>query len=365
MKKLNKITISHPLVLNAKDFNELKSLLKGKEWIEDSMIDFDRSRDLLVNLTRMLIHESAHEINLICNDRNIANNILNEVPVRLKRRIKPIYPNKNLNRRFLSLIEPVYNEEIASPAIDTLVNEFYSLIIASKEQTEVDATQFLFLSKNWDRIFKRSKVLQKSDAAKVIFNQLHGVANLYEYNENIECFIDTNREIPIDKRLEDFLNDAYVEKLSQEKYFFGIPGKVKMAVLNFKQLIKNKILPNIKLTLKPMDFANAPISLNMDIERVLNQRISYSPPIYPLNNISFGIINQYLTDNLLDRIYFVQSMPFNKAGWIVYECNKRNEIVRHLVASGRTFEEEEYYIGGGRWENVDISYSKFKKNVIL
>ena len=80
---------------------------------------------------------------------------------------------------------------------------------------------------------------------------------------------------------------------------------------------------------------------------------------------SFGIINQYLTDNLLDRIYFVQSMPFNKAGWIVYECNKQNEIVRHLVASGRTFEEKEYYLGGGRWGNVDLSYSKFKKNVIL
>lgn len=346
--ELNKITTSFPLVLNAKSFGDVRNLLENKECIEHEMIDFSHSRELLINSTSILINQSAHAINLICsnNDEQIEKDLLNEIPVRLKGRIRPIYLNKKLSNRFLSFVEPIYNDKISSPIIDILVNDLYSFLIASKQRTEVDAISLFQITKNWEELFKNSQILKDSDV-KYLFDQLNGLINVYKYSESIECFIDENKKIPIDKRLEDILNDAHFEKLSREKYLFGIPNKAKMAVFNFKQLINDKILPNLGLSLKPLLYSTSPI--NLDIRKQMDQKVGYSPPIYSLDEILYSTINEYLTKNSLDRLYFLNSMPFNKAGWIIHECNSENGFEAHLI-TGKECRGE--YILRGSWGNV-------------
>jgi hypothetical protein len=250
-----------------------------------------------------MISQSAHEINLIWNDKDIERQIMHELPIKLKQRTKSIFLT-DIPSNFLSFFEPICNEKIYSPTIDILINDFYLLNLACKERTEVDIRCTLNTLNNFDSIFNKSEYLKTSSGVLDLIAELKGLTNAYKYSENMECFVDTNQEIPLERRIDDFLNDAFVEKLSREKYFFGIPSRVKESIYNFKKLIKNNILSNVECVIKPFFFANSPIELNI----INGPDKIYSPPIGPLKSIYMSKINDHIRRESLNKLYYVDSL---------------------------------------------------------
>jgi hypothetical protein len=303
---------------------------------------------------RALISESAHEIVLVWNDKDLEKQIMEDFSTKLKSRTKSLYLT-DIPSNFISIFESICNEHICSPTLDTLVNEIYLLKIACKERTEVDIRSSLNIINNWNDVFRTSKYLKSSPEVADLLAELKGLVNVYNYSEKIECFVDTNQEIPIEKRIEDFLNDAYIDKLSKEKYYFGIPSRVKESVFNFKQLIKNNIIKNMKCTIKgsvSLIFATAQVELNAFDK----QDKYYSPPIAPLKGIYMSKINDYINNNSLNDLYFIETMPTYRAGFTFYACNG-NEFNPSLVAEGLEFNGE-YCLGGNNWVNINLSNSK-------
>ena len=312
------------------------------------------TREIAIQVTRMLITQSAHELILIWNDKDLEKQIMEEFPPTLKMRTKSIY-RTDIPSNFLSFFEPVCNERICSPTLDMLINEIFLLYTACKEKTEVDIRYTFNILNNWNTIFSTSKYLKTSPDVLDLLAKLKGLVNVYKYSDEIECFVDNNQEIPIDRRIEDFLNDAYIYKLSKEKYYFGIPSRAKESVHNFKQLIKRAILDNLKCTIKggvQLYIANCEIELPV----LNNQGKYYSPPIVPLKDIYLSEINNYISKNSLNRLYFIETMPAYRAGFRLYACNG-NEFNQSLVAEGLKFNGE-YCLGGDNWIEINLSNSR-------
>jgi hypothetical protein len=353
----NRVLIPAPLILNAKNFGEASSLLKNNTCLDDSHIDINMTREIIMQVMRIMISQSAHEINLIWTNKDVEKQIMNELPTRLKRRTKSIFLT-DIPSNFLSFFEPICNEKIYSPTLDILINDFYLLHLACKERTEVDIRCTLNTLKNFDNVFNKSEYLKTSPGVPDLIAELTGLINAYKYSENMESFVDTNQEIPLDRRIDDFLNDAFVERLSREKYYFGIPSRVKESIFNFKQLIKNNILSNIECVIKPFFFANSPIELNI----INGQDKTYSPPIGPLKSIYMSEINDHIRKESLLKLHYVDTSPINRAGYMIHECNG-HEINRSLDAAGWDFEGGEYCLGHADWINIDLSNSKLGKLV--
>lgn len=343
-----------PLILNATSFSAASQLLKNDIHLEDSDININMTREIAVQMMRTLISQSAHEIVLVWNDRSFERLIMSDFPIMLKRRIKSIYLT-DIPSEFLSLFEPICNEQIFGPALDTLLNEIYFLYMASKERTEVDIISSFNILINWNNIFHKSEYLKSSTDVLNLISLLMGLINSYRYSENIECFIDNNQDIPIEKRIEDFLSDAYVNNLSKEKYFFGIPSRAKQSILNYRRMIADKFVNRMEFVIKPFFFASLPIELNIMGKNTSN----YSPPIAPLRDIYMSEINEYILNRDLKRLYFVETMPTYRSGFTCYECNG-NDFKPSLIASGLDIDGE-YCLGGINWVNIDVSHNKIRK----
>ena len=104
--------------------------------------------------------------------------------------------------------------------------------------------------------------------------------------------------------------------------------------------------------MKPFFFANLPIELKI----ISKNDKSYSPPIAPLKEIYMSEINEYISKNSLNEIYFIETMPTYRAGFTFYACNG-NEFNPSLVAEGLEFKGE-YCLGGNNWVNINLSNSK-------
>ncbi len=247
------------------------------------------------------------------------------------------------------------NEHICSPTLDILMNEIFLLYMACKERTEVDLMSTFNILNNWDNVFKTSRYLKTSPEVPDLLAELRGVINLYRYSENIERFTDLDQEIPIEKRIEDLLDDAYMIRLSKEKYYFGIPTRARESIHRFKQLLKNPALSNLNLTIRggiQCYFANGEIELSP----FENESRYYSPPIAPIKDIYMSEINNYISKNSLNRLYFIETMPEYRAGFKVYACD-RNEVNPSIVAEGLKFKGE-YCLGGNNWIEINLSNSR-------
>jgi len=350
----NRVLAPAPLILRAHNFGDASSLLKNKIYLDDSDIDIKMTREIAIQVTRILINQSAHEIIFTWNNKELEKQVMEEFPIRLKRRTKSIYLT-DIPSNFLSLFEPICNEQICSPTLDMLINEFFQLYMACKERTEVDILSTFNILNNWNNVFNTSKYLRTSPDVQDLLAELRGLINIYKYLDNIECFVDVDQEIPIEKRIEDFLSDAYINKLSKEKYYFGIPARAKESIHNFKQLIKNIALGNLKCAIKgsvPLIIANAEIELDV----LKEQGKYYSPPVVPLKDIYMSEINNYISKNSLDKLYFIETMPVYRAGFRLYACDG-NESNQSLVAEGLKFKGE-YCLGGNNWIEINLSNSR-------
>jgi len=348
------VLIPVPLILKANTFGGASSLLKNKTHLEDSDINIKMTREIVVQVMRILISQSAHEIILIWNNKALEKQVMEDFPQRLKRRTKSIHL-ADIPSNFLSFFEPICNEKICSPTLDMLINEIFLLYTACKERTEVDIRYTFSILNDWDNIFNTSKYLKTSPDVLDLLAELRGLTNVYEYSDDIEYFIDNDQEIPIEERIEDFLEDAAINKLMEEKYYFGIPEHAIESIRAFKHLAKNIVLDNVKIKIKgsvPFSIATGEIELN-----VLNKQGKYySPPVAPLKNIYMSEINNYISNNSLNRLYFIETMPAYRAGFRLYACNG-NEFNQSLVAEGLKFRGE-YCLGGNDWVEINLSNSR-------
>jgi hypothetical protein len=355
----SRILVPVPLILNAKNFGEASLLLKNDRYLENSDINVDMTREIVRQVMLALISESAYEIILVWNDKDLEKQIMEDFPNKLKSRTKSKYLT-DIPSNFISTFESIRNDHICSPTLDTLVNELYLLKIACEERTEVDIRSSLNIINNWDDVFRTSKYLKSSPEVEDLLAVLKGWVNVYNYSEKIECFVDTNHEIPIEKRIENFLNDAYINKLSKEKYCFGIPSHVKESVFKFRQLIKKIKKEHLKCAIKgsvSIGFATA------QVEKTIfdKQYKYYSPPIAPLKDIYMSKINDYINQNSLKELYLIETMPTYRAGFTFYACNG-NEFKPSLVAEGLEFKGE-YCLGGNNWVNINLSNTKIGNRV--
>jgi hypothetical protein len=350
-----RVLVPVPLILNAKSFRGASSLLKdnikNNAVLDDTDIDINMTREIIKQVMRTLISQSAHKITLIWNNRDLENEVMEEFPTRLKGRIRPVYLT-DIPSNFLSLLEPICNDKIRSPTLDILVNDIFLLYTACKEQTELDICSTLNVLNNWDSTFATSNYLKYSSDVQDLLSELKGLINSYRYKEDIESFRDINQDIPVDKRIDDFLNDGYVEKLSAEKYFFGIPSRFKQSIFKFKQIIKEHFLDRCEIALNPFFFAETPFEVTIPLWK----KVNYYPPISPLKQIYSSKINDHILSNRIGNLYFIETMPAYKAGFTFYECNGK-EVNQSLYASGLEFKGE-YCLGGNKWVNIDLSNNK-------
>lgn len=350
----NRVLIPVPLILKAHSFDGASSLLRNKTHLEDSDIDIRLTKDIITQITRILIDQSAHEIILVWNNKDIEEQVMEEFPPMLKRRTKSVYLT-DIPSKFLSLFEPICNEQICSPTLDMLVNEIFLLHKACEEKTEVDLISTFNILNDWDNVFRTSRYLKNSPEVLDLLAELRGIINLYRYSEGIERFVDLDQEIPIEKRIEDLLNDAYMIKLSKEKYYFGIPSRARESIHRFKQLLKNPALSNLNLTIRggvQFYFANGEIELSP----FKNESKYYSPPVAPIKEIYMSEINDYISKNSLNRLYCIETMPEYRAGFKLYSCDGI-KVNPSLVAEGLKFKGE-YCLGGNDWIELNLSNSR-------
>ena len=259
----------------------------------ETRIRFRPGLDLLAGT---LVRNGAHKILIPYVDSTIGTpfeDVIAQLPTSLKNRIRVVDRKHHTRRRVLEYLRPI-QEEMARPVVPlTLLGLFeflYKLALACEHHAEADIEMMHNL--RWAISSPQREGRVKDAESKARLDQLLGLLNLYDKPVRIPSFRLTAdfAEPSIPERIGDFLDEAEIQKYSEDRYLLGVPGKAKSAYLRLKKWGKRKVsrlgysfiakLSYELVKLVSQKIPDIPLSAIPDLAPL--SKMAYVPPIIDL-----------------------------------------------------------------------------------
>jgi len=329
--KLAKTLTAMPLVLKGESFEEVShNTLRGKNEIDEDMIEMDITSNLSFSIISSYLSKSSHTVHILGLRERFFREMLNQLPDNIKNYVKWI-EDKGIYKKVGAFVEPLFEVGVYSPALDNFIYGVYKFAVANKIEAEVDL-KLLSLSINQLRHRYRRYDENERDlrSALVVLSQIEGLLNLYE-KTSIETYSvnDIINLLPISIRLNDILDDALLTKIKRERYFLGIPAKVKSSLILLRKRYREmatkrkfgKMLEHIWV------MPNETVRLGL-IGDILSPQ-KYSAPLIEFEKVLFECASNIAVKR--KREIFCVMAPTNiSSGWEFYHFNKNGQIFRDI-----------------------------------
>jgi hypothetical protein len=306
------------LMKNGTPEKEISEELKE---IIDTWTDKPASPYTVGFLGEALLSHSAQKIYLVDLSRRLNDVILSDLPDFLKRRIEladkdhKIYDSvcrmlspinvevdalwEKVRKETGALEHSVYGHEHAC----CLLGEFLTtLTIAVKYDTEADVDFNLTM-----QVINRIRSQVKSSESRTLLSRIEGILNCYKIPRQIPSIAPNVRIVPKDL-LMDLLDEATIIALSQERYFLGVPSKIKIAMVRIKQKVREVLaVPKnrkyLAIASKVGNLATKQVNIELpEIETQQNKE--FSPPFISLDSIKPNCLSTYRKISAIDPMKF-------------------------------------------------------------
>lgn len=289
---------------------ELKDAGKNEKQIDKIISNLRRSveKGLFTRTSRLnfmvsvLLSHSAQEVYIL--DRgNLTNEIVSEMPLYLRNRVKLADKDGKIGQRVFDLLEPIRIE--LNPSWEKLrieknldegdinghehssciVNEFLqTLAVAIKYETQADLDLNLT-----NRAMLRLHKQIKSPEGVSLLSRIDGILNCYKKPPEFTSGLMTIIQPSPSELLEELFDDAKLLSLSKTRYLLGIPSKVQSTNIQIKRQIKeflSRKKNKEKLEIVRRLGNTATNIFNVEIpELEFPQDVEFMPPLFPLNDI--------------------------------------------------------------------------------
>lgn len=262
-------------------------------------------------LLARLVRTAAQQILIPANSTNaifpdsMIEKAIKKCPPSLASKIKVVDKDRGTCNRVRKYLHPILdgikedNPDVRG-AYAFVFDFLYKMVIACKFQAEADIHQLRFVGNYIDLL----KQTLEDEEAKFRLDQLFGIYNSYRKLEKIDtlALLLPSRNICINQKVNDLLDDAEILELSKNRYLLGIPGSAKIAIKRIRKGIR-EILANKKYS-RQIAAATDLIQIvgsstigpipSADIQEVLRsiQLSPYSPPLIDMDYYRFMIVRE-------------------------------------------------------------------------
>lgn len=214
---------------------------------------------------------------------------INDYPPSLQNRIEIVDRSGKQYNRVLRYLDPIKKEVAESPLIliyNHIEDFLYKVFLGAKYQAEADVSMTQFIGTSIKSLLESIRGAE----AKFRLKQLDGIFSHYSKPIKFETFaVVPSASIPsIYLRISEFLDEAEIIQLQQQRYQLGLPGMAKKVLLRSKKIV-NRILTKHKRWIAPatelIQIAETAAQIKIPRIDILKEiyTTGYNPPLVDLD----------------------------------------------------------------------------------
>ena len=249
-------------------------------------------------------------------------------PKSLLQRIEVLDKDGNCANRVKRYLEPIENidmplqkngQAVKDAVYKSIFNFLYKVVLASKVGAEAEFSLRDF-EPSINNLIKQSP----DDEVNFRLSEIIGISKLYGKKHRIDTISlrPSNCAPSIYERIDELLQRDEILRLSNSRYYLGIPGKSKAALLNMKLRIRS-ILTSKKYTselksacdiIQVIEGATTgiPIPFSSSLELINKLQISaYNPPLINLNSAKMEITKNVYGESNKRILTYMEANPLS------------------------------------------------------